>query len=363
MNCESLLNPESDFTMNDRCCLKIVRSTRARISRLESAGRACGRAFVVIGLLATFAALAKARATTSLEGFDYPSGENVAGQNGGSGWAGAWGSKSGNGTIVAESGSLTYPGIVSTGEKMRFTGVAATGSTTVSYRDLETALDNGTYYIRFLAQNLNEGRRHFGLGLFGSAERALLGQGSTYGSWTLNHVNGITNASYTNMLVSAVDSSDVALLVLKLEILEGPERVTFWVNPDLSKPENVATAVGGTSYLTDNDYVQITRLRIGGGGYSATAGGNPTDHFMDEIGISPGSPFAPPSITCTITGGNVALAWPAEYLGWTLQTQTDPAGVGNSTTWDDVPDSNSVTSTNLPINSASSAVFFRLRSP
>ncbi len=318
--------------------------------------------------LAVFALLVSpapdATAADSLESFDYPEASVVAGQEGGIGWAAPWGNKSGNGAIVVDAGSLTYPGVGSTGGKMHFTGVAATGTTTTTYRDLAEVMASGTYYIGYLAQNLNEGRRYFGLGLFNNTtERALLGQGSTYSNWSLNHVNGITNASYTNVLVSTVDSSDVALLVLKLELLDGPERVTFWVNPDLSKPESVATAVGGTNYYTDNDYVQITRLRIGGGGYSATAGGNPTDHYMDEIAVSTASPFAPPSIACAVKGGELTLAWPEEYLGWFLQTQTDASGVGNNPTWDDVPDSNLVTTTNLPVNSASAPVFFRLRSP
>lgn len=335
-----------------------------RIPGLVTVKSTWGCIVVSIGLLVIFTAFSVA-ALPSLEDFDYPNGSDIAGQGGGYGWANIWGTKAGNGTITAEDGSLTYPGLTSTGGKMHFTGVPSTGTTTTTYRDLDTVLfSGGTYYFRFLAQNLNEGRRYFGLGLFnGSSERALLGQGSTFGNWTLNHVNGITNASYTNVLVSTVDSSDLALLVLKLELLEGPERVTFWVNPDLSKPESAATAVGGTNYYTDNDYGQITRLRIGGGGYSASAGGNPTDHYMDEIAVSTISPFAPPSLTCTIVGGNVALAWPAEYQGWILQTQTDAAGIGNNPTWDDVPDSNLLTATNLPIDSASAPVFFRLRSP
>lgn len=314
-------------------------------------------------LAALAAALVQANAVTSLEDFNYAAGSDVAAQAGGVGWAIPWATKAGDGTIVTESGSLTYPGIVSTGEKMHCTGISGTGKTTTTYRDLESALTNGTHYIRYLAQNLNEGRRYFGLGLFNNtSERALLGQGSTYESWTLNHVI-FTNASYTNILVSPVDSSAIALLVLKLELLDGPERVTFWVNPDLSKPEDVSTAVGGVSYLTDYDYGKISRLRIGSGGYSATAGGDPTEHYMDEISVSPVTPFAPPSITCVSESGTAALSWPAAYLGWTLQAQTNALGIDASGAWDDVPDTSQVTSTTVALDSANPTVFFRLRSP
>lgn len=247
-------------------------------------------------------------AATSQEGFDYSPGSEVAGQAGGIGWAAAWTAKNGNGTLINDAGSLTYPGIVSTGGKMSFTGVGGgTGTSTNTFRILAAPLTEGTtHYIHILAQNLNEGRRFFGVAFFdGSTERILLGQASTSPNWTINHVDGFPATN--NTLDSTVDSSAPALLVLKLELLSGVERVTFWVNPDLSVPENVATAVGGTAYMTDNDFGQVTRIRIGGGGYSATLGGDPTDHYLDEISITTGSPFADP-YTYWIGGFGIALA-------------------------------------------------------
>lgn len=316
---------------------------------------------VAIGLALLASALTASAGTNTLEAFDYANGTAIGGQSGGTGWSGAWGAASGNGSILAETGSLTWPGIVSGGGKMHFTGVPLTGTTTVSYRNPAVAMSNGTFYIWFLSQNLNEGRRYFGLGLFnGGTERALLGQGSGYPNWTLNHVS-VTNALYTNILVSAVDSSDPALLVLKLVMTDGVERVTFWVNPDLSQQESAATAVGGDSFMTDADFGAITRLRIGSGGYSATAGGNPTDHYMDEISVSQVSPFAPPAIAGRAAGGSVALAWPQEYLGWTLQT--NGLGLPDANGWGDLPETSFVTATNLTAGATGPAVFYRLRAP
>ncbi len=350
--------------MKNHCPAQHVPRTSDQTPRLNAVRRIEARAFTpIVSLVAIAGGLAAAGAATSFEGFDYPNGSDVALQDGGSGWAAAWVAKAGNGAIVTEDGLLTYPGVVSTGGKMHFIHLGASGTTTTTYRQLGEALTSGTHYLRFLAQNLDEGRRYFGLGLFnGGTERALLGQASGFGNWTLNHVAGITNASYTNMLVSTVDSSEVALLVLKLELLDGPERVTLWVNPDLAQPETTATAVGGASHMTDYDYVQITRVRIGGGGNSAT-GGAPTEHYLDELSIGPVSPFAPPSIVWAVAGDTVNLSWPEGCLGWTLQMQAAADGVGHSTVWDDVPGSNLVTATNLPISPTSPAVFFRLRAP
>lgn len=311
--------------------------------------------------LALFAAQCDAGAAASEERFDYPADSPVAWQNGGSGWAGPWGAQGGNGSILIEDGSLTYPGLVVSGAKMHFTGLAGTGTSTSCFRTNATPLTNGTYYVRLLAQNLNEGRRFFGLALFsGGTERMLVGQGSTYENWTINHVAGV---STNNTLQSGVDSSAVALLVVKLELQDGVERVTFWVNPDLSRPEDVTTAVGGTAYLTDNDFGNITRVRIGGGGYSAAAGGDPTDHYLDEISVSSVSPFPPPTLTCMVLEGNLELSWPPECLGWILQVQTNALSTGLTLPWAgvDIPGTDLVTSTNIPISPGNHMILYQLR--
>jgi hypothetical protein len=261
----------------------------------------------LVVMLLSVAALGEATAATSDESFVYPLGTSVGGQSGGSGWNGAWTAQNGNGFLIVEDGSLTYPGIVSTGGKMHFTGIPATGTSTNSFRVLATPLTEGTtHYVRVLAQNLNDGLRFFGVALFeGTTERTLVGQASTSPNWTINHVDGFPELN--NTLNSGIDSSSLALLVLKLELLAGVERVTFWVNPDLSQRESEATAIGGTSYFTDNDYGQVTRIRIGAGGFSASAGGDPTDHYLDEISISPTSPFFDP-FAIWIAGFSIADA-------------------------------------------------------
>jgi len=61
----------------------------------------------------------------------------------------------------------------------------------------------------------------------------------------------------------------------------------------------------------------------------------------------------------------VALSWPTN-LGWILQSQTNALSTGltvNSNGWFDVSGSALVTATNIPINPANPAMFFRLRLP
>jgi autotransporter-associated beta strand protein len=74
-------------------------------------------------------------------------------------------------------------------------------------------------------------------------------------------------------------------------------------------------------------------------------------------------PTAPTNISFSVGSGHLTINWPANYLGWILQEQTNTLNVGLSTNWVDVAGSANVTSTNIPINPANPAIFYRLRYP
>jgi hypothetical protein len=56
----------------------------------------------------------------------------------------------------------------------------------------------------------------------------------------------------------------------------------------------------------------------------------------------------------------LTLSWPADHIGWTLQTQTNSLSVGLSTNWVDVPGSASVDSVSIPIDVTQPSVFYRM---
>jgi hypothetical protein len=62
-------------------------------------------------------------------------------------------------------------------------------------------------------------------------------------------------------------------------------------------------------------------------------------------------------------GGTLTLSWPADHLGWILQSQTNSLGAGLSTNWVDVAGSEAGNTNEINIDSASPTVFFRLRHP
>jgi autotransporter-associated beta strand protein len=71
----------------------------------------------------------------------------------------------------------------------------------------------------------------------------------------------------------------------------------------------------------------------------------------------------PTNITFSVSSGNLNLSWPADHLGWRLETQTNPRSTGLSNNWATVPGSTSITSTNFPLNPANPTVFYRLVYP
>ncbi len=71
----------------------------------------------------------------------------------------------------------------------------------------------------------------------------------------------------------------------------------------------------------------------------------------------------PPTLACSVANGVLSVSWPAAYLGWTLQVQTNALNTGLTATWagTDIPGTDLVTSTDIPISQDNPAVFFRLR--
>jgi len=82
-----------------------------------------------------------------------------------------------------------------------------------------------------------------------------------------------------------------------------------------------------------------------------------------SLTVLSGTASYPTNLTSIFSSGTVALSWPATHAGWILQMQTNSNAVGLSTNWADLPGSGAVTGTNLAVDPASPAVFYRLRHP
>ncbi len=71
----------------------------------------------------------------------------------------------------------------------------------------------------------------------------------------------------------------------------------------------------------------------------------------------------PTNITAVINGNALQLSWPADHIGWRLETQTNAPAAGLGTNWFTVPGSSTTSQVLLPIDPANGNVFWRLAYP
>jgi autotransporter-associated beta strand protein len=71
----------------------------------------------------------------------------------------------------------------------------------------------------------------------------------------------------------------------------------------------------------------------------------------------------PTNLNATVTGNTLTLSWPAGWLGWHIQVQTNTPGQGLSTSWVTLEGTDKVTSTNLTLSPSVGSVFYRMVYP
>jgi alpha-L-fucosidase 2 len=70
-----------------------------------------------------------------------------------------------------------------------------------------------------------------------------------------------------------------------------------------------------------------------------------------------------PPVSCSLSGGQIQINWPADHLGWLLQAQTNPPSIGLGTNWLTIPGSGGTNQATIPIGPTNGSVFYRLISP
>jgi fibronectin-binding autotransporter adhesin len=73
-----------------------------------------------------------------------------------------------------------------------------------------------------------------------------------------------------------------------------------------------------------------------------------------------GPPANPTNIVFSASGNQLTMSWPTNYIGWTLQGQTNAPGIGITTNWHDVPGSTATNQFIMPISGANGTVFYRM---
>jgi autotransporter-associated beta strand protein len=160
-------------------------------------------------------------------------------------------------------------------------------------------------------------------------------------------------------------------------------KATMRINRDGSPTSDLINGVanlnyGGTltisnlsvSALTTSDTFQLFSASGSKAGNFTSIVGSPGpglaysfDPASGVLSIVTGIANNPTNITFSVSGNTLSLSWPADHIGWILQSQTNNLGVGLSNNWADVAGSAAVTSTSVTMNPANPSVFYRLRHP
>jgi hypothetical protein len=71
----------------------------------------------------------------------------------------------------------------------------------------------------------------------------------------------------------------------------------------------------------------------------------------------------PTNLISSVSGKTLTLSWPADHIGWLLQSQTNSLSTGLSTNWVDVAGSVATNAVSFMMDPAQPSVFYRLRFP
>jgi len=211
---------------------------------------------------------------------------------------------------------------------------------------------------------------HTGNGTFTVADGA--GFGIT------NVVVTVTNAAATNLVTVSAAVSSLTLgaggaTTFQCQNLTNAGTATSLVNCSGALTVNgvcTITIVGTNGLVPGQQYPLVTAASLGGSGNFALSlppgiSGNLVTNSGPTIALAipSGPPRIPTNLVFSVSGSTLTLSWPANYLGWYLQAQTNSLSSGLGTNWVTIPGTELVTSYTNTIDTTKGTVFYRLDLP
>lgn len=273
------------------------------------------------------------------EPFDYGVSATVNGKSGGTGYAGAWSTgipgTTAGGSFSTGSTNLPFRNLAVTGTRMRQTSTGAQALKRVPALPLG---EEGTVrYVSLLVRPDNSvtAAGYFGLVALGGQDAHLFA-GKPGGGSATRYVMENTGGAGQVATTKTVTVGEITLLVLKLEFLDGPDRISLFVNPPLgaepAAPDAVKTDLdlGPISALgfTSAAYWSADELRLGTTFASVTPAGEPEKEFqLASVAPVNGREQQPVALRVTTVaalpaGRTLAFELVGESIGATLDAAT-----------------------------------------
>ena len=264
--------------------------------------------------------------TVAYEGFDYSAGQDLYYQSGGTGFTSNWGGFYQQRYLTISSGSYSYSGITSAGNKAVFDWNCYGTCNQISSSGREfPSVNEGVLYLQFLANlgsQVGGGTPHIRLALSGSLV-VILGKasGSSH-NWQLN------DYSVSNTTVdTGISASTTRMVIVRFDYDNG--NIKMYIDPDLSSfdysnPSGADAEISGISVPSFDEIGPMFRSSGTPGideihlfkSYSATFNNNSGDNQWNNSsnwtsGVIPTSSYdviIPASLTCEIPAGVSAAA-------------------------------------------------------
>jgi hypothetical protein len=297
--------------------------------------RSCAAKVVLIVLGLFLFAPASRAALLSYEGFDYPSGSSIVGQNGGIGFTQPWQLNSSQGVFTNQGFSLAYTDpqsnrLLTIGGSLLIQGLtngdfAAQPNRLLSYsRGTNTSGTDGvSTWISFLVVRqgpttnsvtnvFNPYPRSANLSLYNNVpsntEKLAMGNTALTPS---NNVALLPQGSINNIRTSAVNYSHTNFIVVRIDHVAGAalDNAYLFVNPPLATEPPLSAA--DTNSIGQFDF-SFNRIRPFAGGNRPSAESPYAELVLDEIRIGETyadvAPYIPP-LFVSLSGGDAALTW------------------------------------------------------
>ena len=153
-------------------------------------------------------------------------------------------------------------------------------------------------------------------------------------------------------------------LLVSLNKALSPSNSTFTANSGVNSTGGTLKLVNYGSNLVIGDTFTIFSGAVSGITTIVSPGFTVANNIAVDGSVTVSSILPPPTITTTVSGGNLTLTWPAAWTGGVhVQSQTNTLSKGLSTNWVTIPGTDASNSYTNTINKTNGSVFYRLITP